>query len=156
GQSDRLRERREMSQGHARVPAGSGPGQEGLTIARNLSTRYLAIAAEMALGLVTLPFNLSHLGQSAYGLWTLTASVTAYFSVLDLGYSGALVKFVAQYRAKSDPKALNEILSTVFFVFATCGLTTCVAAAGLAYYLPHLFHLSPGQVPTGRIVLLIT
>ena len=32
----------------------------------------------------------------------LTASITAYFSVLDLGYSGALVKFVAQYRAKRD------------------------------------------------------
>jgi O-antigen/teichoic acid export membrane protein len=135
---------------------GSVPGQEGLTIARNLSTRYLAIAAEIALGLVTLPFNLSHLGKSAYGLWTLTASVTAYFSVLDLGYSGALVKFVSQYRAKGEPKALNEILSTVFFVFAACGVFTCLVACGLAYYLPALFHLSPDQVPTGRVVLLIT
>ena len=31
----------------------------------------------------------------------LTASMTAYFSVLDLGYGGALVKFVAQYRAQA-------------------------------------------------------
>ena len=145
-----------MSPSRPREPMGSVPGQEGLTIARNLSTRYLAIGVEIALGLVTLPFNLSHLGKSAYGLWALTASVTAYFSVLDLGYSGALVKFVAQYRAKEDRRALNEILSTVFAVFATCGLITCVVAGGLAYYLPHIFRLSPDQVPTGRIVLLIT
>jgi O-antigen/teichoic acid export membrane protein len=134
----------------AEAPAG-----EGLTLARNLSTRYLAIAAEIALGLITLPFNLSHLGKSAYGLWTLTASVTAYFSVLDLGYSGALVKFVAQYRTRRDPRALNEILSTVFFVFAGCGALAYAVALGLAYYLPDVFHVAPDQVATGRIVLLV-
>jgi O-antigen/teichoic acid export membrane protein len=136
--------------------AASEPDSEGLTIARNLSTRYLAIAAEIALGLVTLPFNLHHLGQSAYGLWTLTASVTAYFSVLDLGYSGALVKFVAQYRTRRESTALNEILSTVFFVFTACGVATYLVAIGIAAYLPHLFHISPDQVETGRIVLLVT
>jgi hypothetical protein len=43
-----------------------------LLIARNLSTRYLAIGTEMALGLVVLPMNVSHLGPAAYGLWMLT------------------------------------------------------------------------------------
>ena len=33
-------------------------------IARNVGTRYLAIAAEAVLGLVILPFNLAHLGQA--------------------------------------------------------------------------------------------
>ena len=79
---------------------------ETLTVARNVSTRYLAIGIEAALGLVVLPFNIAHLGTSAYGLWMLTASITAYFSVLDMGYSGALVKFVAQYRARrADARA---------------------------------------------------
>ena len=56
---------------------------------RNVSTRYLAIAVEMIVGLLVLPFNVAHLGKAAYGLWILTTSITAYFSVLDLGYSGA-------------------------------------------------------------------
>ena len=66
-----------------------GAEGETLTVARNVSTRYLAIGVEAVLGLVVLPFNVAHLGTAAYGLWMLTASVTAYFSVLDLGYSGA-------------------------------------------------------------------
>ena len=128
---------------------------ETLTVARNVSTRYLAIVVEAILGLLVLPFNVAHLGASAYGLWMLTASVTAYFSVLDLGYSGALVKFVAQYRARNDFKALNEILSTTFVIFATFGVVTYLVAIGIALGLGHLFQLSPDQIQVGRKVLLI-
>lgn len=128
---------------------------ETLTVARNVSTRYLAIGVEAVLGLVVLPFNVAHLGTSAYGLWMLTASVTAYFSVLDLGYSGALVKFVAQYRARHDFRALNEILSTTFVIFAIFGVVTYLVAIGVAVFLGRLFHLSPDQIQAGRAVLLI-
>ena len=90
-------------------------------MARNISTRYLAIAVDGVIGLMMMPFNVAHLGQSAYGLWALTTSITFYFSVLDLGYGGALVKFIAQYRAWRDRQALNEILSTMFVVFTGVG-----------------------------------
>lgn len=137
------------------APTPAVEANETLTVARNVSTRYLAIGVEAALGLVVLPFNIAHLGQSAYGLWMLTASITAYFSVLDLGYSGALVKFVAQYRAKHDYEALNDILSTTFVVFATFGAVTYLVAIGIAIFLGHIFHLTPEQLHTGRMVLLI-
>jgi len=129
---------------------------ESATVGRYLSTRYLAIAVEMAVGLLVLPFNLSHLGASAYGLWALTTSITMYFSVLDLGYSGAVVKFVAQYRAKRDMRALNETLSTTFFLFAAFGVLTYVVAIVLSVYIDRILHLSPDQVHTARLVLLIT
>jgi O-antigen/teichoic acid export membrane protein len=131
-------------------------GDETLAVARNVSTRYLAILIEMAVGLVVLPFNVSHLGKAAYGLWMLATSITAYFSVLDLGYSGALVKFVAQYRARHDARGLNEILSTLFCVFTLFGLVTCGVGGILALNLGRLFHIAPDQVATGRIVLLVT
>ena len=128
---------------------------EALTVARNVSTRILAIGADMAVGLLVLPFNVAHLGTSAYGLWMLTASITTYFSVLDLGYGGALVKFVAQYRARRDPRALNEILSTTFHLFTGFGLIAYAVAIVVAVYLDRLFHLSPDQAHVGRIVFLI-
>jgi O-antigen/teichoic acid export membrane protein len=131
------------------------PDGQALTVARNVSTRYIAIAIEAAVGLVVLPFNVAHLGAAAYGLWMLTASVTAYFSVLDLGYSGAMVKFVAQYRAQRDGRALNEILSTLFFLFTAFGAAIYLAAILVAFNLGSIFSLTPDQVHTGRIVLLI-
>ena len=45
-------------------------------VAWNVSTRYVAIFVDGAIGLVLLPYNVAHLGRSAYGLWALTASVT--------------------------------------------------------------------------------
>jgi O-antigen/teichoic acid export membrane protein len=127
-----------------------------VSVTRNLSTRYLAIVAEMAVGLLVLPFNVAHLGKAAYGLWVLATSITAYFSVLDLGYSGALVKFVAQYRAKRDFRALNEILSTTFYLFVIFGLVTYAAAIVIAVFLDKMLTIAPDQLYMARVVLLIT
>ena len=90
-------------------------------VAWNVSSRYLAILVDTLIGLVMLPFNVSHLGPTAYGLWLLSASVTAHFSILDLGYGSSLIKFVAQYRAHRSVQAMNEVTSTLFFVFAGAG-----------------------------------
>ncbi|MFL6278612.1 MAG: oligosaccharide flippase family protein [Vicinamibacterales bacterium] len=133
------------------------PGRERqiLTVARNVSTRYLAIVADTVAGMVMLPFNLQHLGAAAYGLWILLGSITVHFSVLDLGYGGALVKFMAQYRAHRDTRALNEIASTLFFVFAAVGLVAYGVAAIIAFNLDHLFRITPDQAEIGKWILLI-
>ena len=124
-------------------------------IARTVSMDYLVTFVELLLGVFMLPFNTSHLGQSAYGLWILTASITFYFSMLNLGYAGALVKFVAQYRAHRDASGLNQIVSTMFFVFAGIGLVAYAVAGVIALNLQTLFNLSSEQAATGRSILLV-
>src|SRR5262245_44845705 len=125
-------------------------------VARNVSTRYLTIFVDGVIGLVLLPFNVSHLGQSAYGLWALTTSVTWFFGVLDLGYGGALVKFIAQYRAWRDRTALNEIVSTIGLVFAGLGGFCFLVTAVLAWRIGSLFNLEPDQLRMPQQVLLMT
>ncbi len=131
------------------------PGGQLRTVARNVTTRYFAIATETALGLVMLPFNLAHLGPAEYGLWVLLGSITQHFSTLELGYGSGLVKFVAQYRAQRDPRALNEIASTLFFVFSGLGLVAYAVVVAVAFNLGHLFTITPEQAQTGKWVLLI-
>ena len=125
------------------------------TVARNVSTRYLAIAAETVIGLVMLPFNLAHLGPAEYGLWMLLGSITIHFSTLDLGYASGLVKFVAQYRAHRDARALNEIASSLFWVFAGLALVAYAIVTGVAFNLGRLFPLTADQAHTGQWVLMI-
>lgn len=125
------------------------------TVARNVSTRYLAILVEIAIGLVLLPLNLAYLGAAEYGLWILLGSFTIHFSLLDLGYGGALVKFMAQYRAHRDARALNEIASTLFFVFAGIGLLVYLLATGVAFNLENIFKVTAAQAETGRWITLI-
>jgi O-antigen/teichoic acid export membrane protein len=125
------------------------------TIFRNVATRYLAVAAELVIGLLTLPFNLHHLGTEAYGLWMLTAGVTIHLSILDLGYGGAMVKFIAQYRAHQDTRALNEIASTLFYLFAGFGIVAYLVVMGLAFNLEHVFRITEAQAEIGKWILLI-
>ena len=125
------------------------------TVARNVSTRYIAIAGDALIGLMLLPFNIRHLGTSAYGLWMLTASMTTYFSVLDLGFGGSIVKFVAHYRAKRDTGGLNEIASTLFGIFAVTGCVAYAVFVLLALNVRHVVNITPDQEPTARALMLI-
>lgn len=136
-------------------PEVSQPASQIKLIFRNVSVSYLVTITELLLGLFMLPFNVAHLGQSAYGLWVLVASVTVYFSMLDIGYGVAQVRFTAHYRAKNDITALNEIASTMFCVFTVVGLVTYLLAVLLAFNLDGLFSLTAPQAATGRNVLLL-
>jgi len=138
------------------VKSSLAPDAEARTVTVNLSTRYLAIVVEMAAGLLLLPFNIAYLGKAAYGLWVLTTSITAYFGVLDLGYSGSVVKFVAEHRARKDVKALNEVLSTTFYLFTGFGALVYLAAIVIAAVLDRVLHLGPDELYVGRTVLLVT
>lgn len=133
-----------------------GPPDNNLELfARNISTRYVAIFIDGAIGVVLLPFNIAHLGPSAYGLWALTLSVTWFFGVLDLGYGGALVKFIARYRALRDRAALNEIVSTIALLFSGLGVVTFLVTAAIAWRFQTFFNVDAEQVRTGQRVLLI-
>ena len=126
-----------------------------ISFVRNVSTRYLGIVVTALIGLVVLPINIKYLGQSAYGLWMLTASITTYFSVFELGYGSAVIKFVAEYRARRDGRALNEILSTLYTVFVAMGVVVFIVSLVVAMLLPSIFNLEPHQIGTARTIFLI-
>ena len=123
--------------------------------ARNISMDYLALGVEMVVGVLMLPINVAYLGQSAYGLWVLAASIPMYFSMLDLGYGVAQVKFAAEYRARRDREGLNQIVSTLFFLFTIIGIIAFAVGAIIAFNLDRFFQVTPEQASTGRHVLLI-
>jgi O-antigen/teichoic acid export membrane protein len=125
------------------------------TIALNTTARWIAIVVELGLGFVMLPFNTRHLGAADYGLWMLAASIVAYFPVLDLGYAGAMDRFVAHYRTKRDAQAINQLVSTVFVMFALIGAVAFLIIAIVALNIGSLFALSEEQVSAGRAVMLL-
>ena len=137
-------------------PAWGPSRQHALrTVARNVSTRYLVVLTDMAIGLSLLPFNLAYLGKSDYGLWILLGSVTMHFSAFEMGNSGALVKFMAQYRAHNNARAINEIASTMFVTFGLIGLAAYTLLTGVAWNLEHLFNLSAEQARVGQWILMV-
>ena len=129
--------------------------EQGRIVALNVIGRYVTLGLEMVVGLLMLPFNANHLGASEYGLWMLAASIVAYFPVLDLGLGSAMERAVARHRAERDPDAINEVASTLVFVFAATGLLALVVVAAVAWNIAHVFDLPPAQADTGRILMMM-
>jgi O-antigen/teichoic acid export membrane protein len=130
--------------------------EQGRIVALNVISRYVTLGLEMVVGLFMLPFNANHLGLSEYGLWMLAASIVAYFPVLDLGLGNAMERAVAHYRAEQNPEAINEVASTLVFVFAAIGLLALLVVGGVAWNIGRVFDLPPAQAHTGRILMMMT
>jgi O-antigen/teichoic acid export membrane protein len=129
--------------------------QQARTVALNVGWRYVNVAVELLLGLGMLPFNAKSLGASDYGLWVLASSMVAYFPVLDLGFGGAMERFVAHYRARRNAEAINEIASTLIALFSCLALIGFLVLAVIAWNFASLFNLDPSQGRTGGILMML-
>src|SRR5262245_30781285 len=128
----------------------------GWNLVAGTATRYLLLAVNVCLGMFLMPYTVRHLGTTEYGLWMLVASMTAYFSLLDLGYGNGLVRHVAAADARGDTALVNRLLSTFAIVYAGIGLLAGAGIAALGIWaLPRFPRLSPSQIPDARFVLAV-
>lgn len=119
-------------------------------------TRYALLFVNIAIGLFLMPFTVHHLGKAQYGLWMLVTSLTGYLQLLDLGYGNGLVRQVTQADARGDEEGMNAALSTFLFVYLGIGAVAFGAVVILASFaLPRFPNLSPDEIRTARLVLLI-
>ena len=119
-------------------------------------TRYALLFVNIAIGIFLMPFTVHHLGKAQYGLWMLVTSLTGYLQLLDLGYGNGLVRQVTQADARGDEEGMNAALSTFLFVYLGIGAVAFGAVVILASFaLPRFPNLSPDEIRTARLVLLI-
>src|SRR6266567_6903825 len=108
----------------AAAPAEAFPGAGliGRRVLRSTISNYLGKFAWLLSGFLLAPFMLRYLGTTDYGIWALSGSLVAYGSVLDFGVSGAVIKYVAEYRAKRDAAQLRSVVATAFFLYVALSL----------------------------------
>ena len=81
-------------------------------IAKNVASNYLGVMGSIVIAFFLSPFLVRTLGDTGYGVWSIIASLTAYMSLLDLGVTSAVAKYVSEHRSKSENKSTNEILAS--------------------------------------------
>ncbi len=97
-----------------------------MTASKSLVRRVLGSAGVnlwlSALGLLTTPYLLVHLGQAAYGVFAMVSLVSAHLSNLELGFGHATIRFLARARAAQDAHEERRVLDTSFVVFVSGGV----------------------------------
>lgn len=87
---------------------------------------YVAIFAEIILGLIYTPWMLSVIGEDNYALYSLAISLMA-FLMLDFGLSNSVTRFLSNYRAEGNQDKANNFLGLVFKLYLLIDAIFCLA-----------------------------
>jgi len=94
---------------------------------------YLSLFLSTIISLVYTPFMLRKMGQSEFGLYSLTASVVGYLTILDFGFGNAIIRYTAKYRALNEKEKEYNLNGMFMAIYTIIGIVT--AFIGLILYL---------------------
>lgn len=97
--------------------------------------------AAIIVAFVVSPIIVHSLGDEQYGLWSLIVSITGYYSFLELGVAGAVVKFVSHFTAQNDLDRARGIYTTASLFFAAVGAAIFLSSIAVAYYFDSWFEV---------------
>ena len=122
-------------------------------LALGSSMRVFHLLLLIGIGFALTPFIVHTLGAEQYGLWALANAFIGYYSLLDLGLSGAVFTHMSHAIGAGDYESGTNIYSTGLSIFSALGgvlvvITLCISAAVL------LLHPSHG-VTLALVILII-
>lgn len=98
------------------------------------------------------PIIVHTLGDERYGLWSLVISITGYYSMLELGVTTAVVKYVSHFVAQEDRESARRVFSSATLFFALVGVAIFIASIVVGILLPSWFDTSATS-PTSIFVV---
>lgn len=124
-------------------------------VAIGSATNFVGKAIALGTWFLLTPFILGRLGPVAYGIWVLVGSLGAYGYLIDLGVAGAVVKYVAEYRARGAWDEAHAVVAAALRVYLALGLAVVILGAGVAILAPILLKIpSADRDATGWAIFL--
>jgi O-antigen/teichoic acid export membrane protein len=120
----------------------SDPSSVSRRLLSSTIANYIGQFVTLATGFFLTPFVLHQLGPTHYGLWVLIGSIAAYGTLLDFGIWGAVVKYVAEYRARGELAYAHNLVATALIFYVIMGLAAATLSIAIAPLIPGLFQIT--------------
>lgn len=119
---------------------------------------YILMIFEVLSTLLLTPYILRTLGQAEYGVYKLSASITAYLLLLDLGVGNSIIRFVSQYRANRDVESERKFFAIGLLYYGFIALIVIVVGVVLILVFPTVFSngLNEKEIVLGQKLLGLT
>lgn len=85
------------------------------------------------------------LGQDLLGVWDFAWSLVSYFSLVQMGISSSVNRYVARYRAAGDTAGVNRVVSSASCLLGIAGLLVVGLTISVSVLLPRLFGARLGE-----------
>lgn len=116
---------------------------------------YLSLFLRNIVSILYVPIMLRLLGQSEYGLFSLSNSVIGYLGVLNFGFGNAIVRYTAKYRANKDKDGEYNLNGMFIIVYSIIAFIVSVAGYILVINAKNIFNtsLSVEELNTIKILM---
>lgn len=118
---------------------------------------YGQIAITMLSNLLYTPIMLRMLGQSEYGVYSLSSSVIGYFALLYTGMSSTYLRYYSSYQAKGDEAGIAKLNGLFLILFSGMGLLALVLGMAMSFNLKVVLGsgLTEAEFSLARILFVI-
>jgi O-antigen/teichoic acid export membrane protein len=126
------------------------------SFARNVLSNWIVLAANIGYVLVITPLFVHALEAELYGIWSFLNGLLVYSDLLYLGLGSAIIKYIAQLRARDDHDGVNRLTSVVITIYVGLG-SVCLALLVIASaWIPGAFAepLSPSAAHAASVTTL--
>lgn len=96
---------------------------------------YGGILVTMLTNLLYVPIMLRLLGQSEYGVYSLSTSVIGYMSLLYLGMTSTYLRYYSRYHRRNDQKSIAKLNALFLVLFSILGALSLIIGLTLSYNL---------------------
>lgn len=101
---------------------------------------YINLFASFIIPLVYTPVMLGILGQSEYGLYSLSNSVISYLTLLTLGFGSTIIRYLSKYRAEGNKEQEEKVYGFFLLLYCALAVLVLICAFFIANNVELVFH----------------
>jgi len=128
----------------------------GRRITQNILSNWMALGVSTAIGFFLAPYIVHRLGNVAYGVWVLVASLSAYMGLLDFGLRGAVMRYVSKGNARGDHAEAQDAVSAALWIRVWISLAIFIVGGAFTQIFPRLFAVPAVMEHAARIAIMLT
>jgi len=117
---------------------------------------YVTIFCTFVVAIAFTPFMIRMLGQEEYGLYAIMMVIIGYFSILDLGFGNAIVRYISRNRALGDKNSEAELNGFFLKLYILIGLIAIAIGVILYSQVDNIFgsSLSDHQIEKVKMMVI--
>ena len=101
------------------------------------------------------PFLVETMGESQYGVWLLIASLTGYFTLLQIGIPASVVRYISRYYAEKDYRKVNAVVNTSLAMFLSLSIIVLILGIIIMILIDIIFKIPAEYISMARIAIII-
>ena len=117
---------------------------------------YIAVFLNALIGILFTPFIIRSLGNSQYGLYTISSSLIGFF-LLDFGLGSATSRFISRYHVVGDRKNEDRAMGTILRLYLCIDLVILIILVIVFFCISNIYKaLTPSEIYQLKVIFIIS